>query len=300
MKKLIAAAVLLLLVFGIAVGCPAGAVTSIPLGDGVPVWQLDGAYTSARLPENAGEQGLTGMYTDGAGMTDVYIYRFPRDAELSLEEFGQQLAAERHIFCNMMSDRGVPVAVLNYFDRAGGEPCIVQAYIYDAGDHFTEVCTRFKTDAVPFGCGELSIRMPRAYEAQEQTGSPLLSDTVYVPGHDRLPPLRVRQFDKEDFPVGLVEPELLDAVTEERLAALAADGWTPDELVTVYGERYELSKGEVTRRNGLDHAFLGYIDGGVFHTRAFLVDGDTYVLLCAEAEVPKFQHVTNALIDAIE
>ena len=300
MKKLIAAAVLLLLVFGLVLGCPGGAVSSIPLGDGVPAWQPEGAYTAARLPENAAGQKLTAVYTDAAGVCDLYVYSFPREAELSLEEFGQQLAAERHIFCNMMTDRGVPVAVLNYFDRMDGEPYLVQAYIYDAGDHFAELCMRFRTDDVPFGRGELSIHMPRAYEAQEQTGGALLSDTVYTPDRDRLPPLRVRQFAKDAFPVETVEPELLDAVSEEQLAALAADGWTPDELVTAYGQRYELSKGEVTCRNGLDHAFLGYIDDGVFHTRAFIDSGDTYILLSAEAEVPKFQHVTNALIDAVE
>ena len=53
-------------------------------------------------------------------------------------------------------------------------------------------------------------------------------------------------------------------------------------------------------RNDLNLAFIGYIDEGIFKTRAFIDDGSDYVLLSAEAEASKFQHLTNALIDAIE
>ena len=52
--------------------------------------------------------------------------------------------------------------------------------------------------------------------------------------------------------------------------------------------------------SGLPLAFIGYIDDGIFKTRAFIEDGTDYTLLSAEAEVMRFQHVTNALIDAIE
>ena len=298
MKKSEFAALLMILLLFTGVCCYAESVFAIPLGDGLPDWEFNGTYTAEVLPETAAE-GLSGIYTSDAGLSDIYVYSFPKDG-VTLEKFGQQLASQRHIFCNMMTDRGVPAAVSNYYDRIEGAPYIVQAYIYETDDSFVEVCTLFKTESAPFGDSDLSIHMISEYDVQEQQGSELLSDTVYRTENERLPQLRIRKFDKDEFPAEIIEPKLLDAVSDREYATLAEDGWTLEEFVSIYDERYELSKGEVTCRNDLDHAFLGYIDDGIFYTRAFIDDGEVYILLSAEAEASRFQHVTNALIDAIE
>ena len=296
MKKSVLAVILLFPLLCTLACCYAETAAVIPLGDGLPDWELDGAYTALEVPETAAEEGLTGIYRSDAGLSDIYVYSFPKDGA-DLADFGQQLASERHIFCNRMTDRGVPAAVLNYFDCVNGEPYIVQAYIYETEESFVEVCTLFKTGSVPFGGEDLSIRMISEYDAEEQEDSPLLSDTVYRTENDRLPQLRIREFAKNEFPAEIIEPELM---AQESFAALSENGWTLEEFVSIYDECFELSKGEVACRNDLDHAFLGYIDDGIFYTRAFIDDGEVYVLLSAEAEATKFQHVTNALIDAVE
>ena len=297
MKKSFFAALMLFSLLCTGDCCYAESAAVISLGAGLPDWELNEVYTSETLAENAAEEGLSGIYTSDAGLSDIYIYSFPKEGSITLEEFGRQLAAERHIFCNMMTDRSVPTAVLNYFDRIGDKPYIVQAYVYETDDSFIEVCTLFKTRSVPFGSSDLSIHMISEYNAQEQKDSPLLSDTVYQTENDRLPLLRVREFLKDGFPAEIVEPELISG---ESFAALSENGWTLEEFVSIYGECFELSKGEVTCRNDFNHAFIGYINDGIFYTRAFIDDGEVYVLLSAEAEASKFQHITNALIDAVE
>lgn len=292
----------LLLIFSLCLcgGSGNASVTEIPLGDDLPVWRLDGVHTAAELPDNAQERGLIGIYTTDTDRADVYVYRFSRENGVSLEEFGMQQAAERGVFCNMLTDRNVPTAVLNYHECMEGNHYIVQAYIYDAGADFVEVCTLFKTEPVSFGSGGLSIRMIREYDAQEQNESPLNVGTAYFTENDRLPLLRIRQFSKQDFPAEIVEPDLLNTVSEEQYAALAEDGWTLEEIVLLYDESYDLLRGDVMCRNDLTLAFIGYIDGGIFKTRAVVDDGTEYIMLCAEAEAARFQHVTNALIDSIE
>ena len=299
-KKYLCIAVLLLLMLCLGGCAKTASVTEITLDKSLPVWMLKEEHTVAKLPDNAKEQGLIGAYVTDTDLSDVYVYRFPGADGVSLEEFGGQKASERHIFCNMLTDREVPAAVLNYHDTMDGEHYIVQAYIYQAGADFIEVRTLFKTKPIAFGASDLSIHMIREYEAEEQKDSPLLFDTEYRTENERLPLLRIRQFPKDDFPVEVIEPELLHAVSEEEYAALAGDGWTLEEIVSLYREGYDISKGEVVIRNGLPLAFIGYIDDGIFKTRAFIEDGTDYILLSAEAEVMRFQHVTNALIDAIE
>ena len=293
-------AVLLTFVFCLS-GCgKADLVTEISLGDDLPVWMLDEVHTVAELPDNAEEQGLVGIYTTDTDKADVYVYSFPKEDGVSLEEFGQMQAAEHNIFCNMLTDRDVPVAVLNYHEVIEDDHYIVQAYIYEAGAQFIKVCTMFKTEVVSAGTDDLSVRLIREYEGQPQSDSPLEFDTVYATENDRLPQLRIRKLSGNDFPADVVEPDLLTAVSDEEYAALAADGWTPDEIVSLYDECYDLLKGEVMCRNDLDLAFVGFVDEGIFKTRAVIVDGDDYLMLSAEADASKFQHVTNALIDAID
>ena len=300
MKRSFFTSVLLISLVCTGVCCYAESTAAIHLGNGLPDWELIGPYTVTKLPETSDDEGLSDIYRSDAGFSDIYIYRYPKDDSISLEQFTQQLASERHIFCNMITDRGVSAAILNYYDCINGDPYIVQAYIYETDDSFTEICTHFKTESVPFGSNGLSIHMISEYDAQEQKYTPLLSDTVYSTENDRLPQLRVREFPKNDFQVEIIEPELFDVISDGKYTALAKDGWTLEEFVLIYDECFELSKGEVTCRNDLDHAFIGYIDNGIFYTRAFIDDEETYILLSAEAEVSKFQHVTNALIDAVE
>lgn len=135
-KKCFYAAVLLTIVFCLSSCSKPASVTEIPLGDDLPVWMLDEVHTVAELPDNAEEQGLIGIYTTDTDQADVYVYSFSREDGVSLEEFGQQQAAERNVFCNMLTDRDVPVAVLNYHESMEDEHYIVQAYIYetDAND----------------------------------------------------------------------------------------------------------------------------------------------------------------------
>ena len=297
MKK-VAFVALLVLCAGIC--CNAVSSTSIPLGDGLPDWLSEGVYTAKAPQEFTTVEGLAGIYTADADSPVIYVYRLSKADGISLEEFGQQMGEQHHVFCNMMNDRGVSAAVLNYYDCYGDEPFIVQAYIYETEDHFVEVRTLFRTVLIPFGGDDLFIHMINEYEEQVQKDSSLLSDAVYRTANEKLPQLRIRRFPKAEFPVEIVEPALLDAVSAEEVAALAADEWMLDEFVTIYDKRFELLKGEVTCRNDLDHAFVGYIDDGVFHTRAFIDDGEVYILLSAQAEFSRFQHVTNALIDAVE
>lgn len=234
------------------------------------------------------------------GLSEVSGYSYPKEDGVSLEEFGQKKAAEHNVFCNMMTDGGAPAAVLNYHDCAEGRHYIVQTYFHETGDCFVEVRTAYKTEPVPLGSGDLSIHMIREYEAREQKDSPLLFDAAYSAANERLPQVFIRQFYKDDFPAGIIEPKLRGAVSDDRCAGLAADGWTLEELISLYRAGFDLLKGEITRRNGFDLAFIGYIDEGIFKTRAFLDGGDYYTMICAEAEAAKFQHITNALIDAVE
>lgn len=299
-KKIFRAALLLIFALCLSACGKTTSVTEISLGEGLPVWMLDGEYTAAKLPDHAEEAGLIGVYTTDSNRADVYVYSFPMEDGLSLEEFGQQQAARRNVFCNMLTDRDVPAAVLNYHEFREGEHYIVQAYIYEAGANFIEVSTMFKTELVPFACGDLSIRMIREYDAQEQNDSPLLFDTVYLTENDRLPMLQIRQFSKNDFPADVIEPDLIHAVSDGQFAALAEGGWTQEEILSLYEASYDLLRGEVMVRNDLTLAFIGYIDEGIFKTRAVIDDGTDYVMLSAEAEAARFQHITNALIDAIE
>ena len=157
----------------------------------------------------------------------------------------------------------------------------------------------FKTEKTQLGSSDLSICMIKEYEAEKSDDSFFPDETVYVTENDRLPTLTVRQFGKDYFSADTFDTDLLPDTAEAQFSAYAEDGWTLDEAVSLYSGEYDLLKGEVIERNGLDLAFIGYIDNGVFKTRAIIDDGDDYIMLCAEADAAKFQHVTNALIDSI-
>lgn len=290
---------LAVLIFGLTACGGSKSVTEISLGDNLPVWALDVPHTSAEINDIDREQGIIGKYLTESDAADVYVYSFPKTEGDTLEDFGQRLASEHNVFCNMMTDRNIPVAVLNYYECIEEEPYIVQAYIYEADESFVEVCTMFKMEKVSINSENIYIRMIKEYEAQANEDSPLIFDSVYRTENERLPQLRIRQFYKNSLPVEIIDPDLAEAVSDEEYAAFAEDGWTLEEILSLYDESYDLFRGDVVCRNNLDLAFIAYTDEGVFKTRAIIDDENTYVMLSAEDEASKFQHVTNALIDAI-
>lgn len=299
-KTCICTAALMIMVFCMS-GCNAAlSVTEIDLGDNLPKWQLNQEHTVEKISDDEKKHGVAGIYVTDTDDADVHVYNYPKKTGVSLEEFGQQQASKYNVFCNMMTDRNIPVAVLNYHECIEDEHYIVQAYIYEGDTDFVEVCTMFKTDVIPLGVSDLSVRMIRDYEEQIESGGPLIYDEKYVAENDRLPLLRVKQFEKSEFPVEFIEPGMLNKVSDRKFKAFAKDGWTLKEIVSFYDENYKLIKGEVISRNNLKLAFMGYIDDGVFKTRAVINDNNDYVMLGAEAEASEFQHVTNALIDTIE
>lgn len=219
----------------------------------------------------------------------------------TLESYGQTRAAEHNIFCNMMDDHGTPAAVLNYFERSENKPYIVQSYIYDRGAYFKESRHLFRTRAVsPLG-SSLNICLPCKYETVLSADSSFPYELICTCRDTDLPPLKIRRFPMNDFPaMYIAETDRLTGISPELIASLADGGWTRDELAELYGSSFKLMKREIVERNGLNIAFLGYADSGVLKVRAFIEDNDSYIMLCAEAAVSEFQHVTNAIIDSIQ
>lgn len=272
--------------------------TVIDLGDGLLPWETDFPVHPKELPENAQETGLKEIYASGLNEPEIYIYRYAEDGDMTLEELGQKKAAEHQVFCNMMKDRGQDAAVLNYYQPSGDSPSIVQAYIYQTENGFTEVCNLYPTEALPFGLDGLSFRMIQGYTA-EMRSDRFPYEAVYRTDAERLPDVKVIQMSRDISAEALYHGGCIAEEEMERIAAYALDGWTKEEWIACYQDRYELKKGEIQKRNGLDMAFIGYIDAGIFKVRAFIDQGDDYILLCAEDEAADFQHITNALIDTV-
>lgn len=272
-KKSVYAAIVILIVFCLAACAKGNAVREIKLGEGLPLWKLNSAHVSKELTDDDKAQGITGIYTTDSDTDEVYVYSIPKEDGITLEDFGQQKAAELGVFCNMMPVGDVQAAVVNYYERDGDEHYIAQAYYFDGGENFIEVLTRFKTKKLELGTEGLYLRMVREYKEEIKNDSPLLFDATYTADNDHLPQIFVKKFSK--------------------------DGWTLNEILSIYESEYELKRGELMYRNGFDIAFVGYIDNGIFKTRAFVSDGDNYVMLGTEAEASKFQHVTTALLDAM-
>lgn len=274
------------------------AVDEIVLEDGLPEWELEIPYTVGTLPEDAASQGLTGIYTTESDYADIYVYEYPKDGK-TLETFGEEQAAAHKVFCNPMKEDGCAAAVLNYYEKIDGESYFIQAHIYEGASRFIEVRSLFKTWEMPIGASDLSFRLIREYTEETAIGSAFPYEAVYVTENDNLPELRVRQFAKDDFPAESYDAAALTNTTAEQYAVYAADGWTLEEWIALYDDRFDLIKGEVMERNGLQTAFIAYVDDGIFKTRAIIDDGAGYIMLCAEAEADEFQHITNALIDSV-
>lgn len=274
--------------------------TEVSLGDDLPVWEFTDTLYAEKLPGDAEETGLVGVYkTDKADKADIYIYRYDKDG-LSLEEFGGQQAGEHKVFCNMTSFKDVPCANVTYYDTAYGDGCIVRSYIFEDGDEFVKLCSAHKTNAISLAGSDYTIRMISGYTEAENTDSVFPYEEVYTYEDEYLPTVRVRRFAKDCFTPDTYDAALMPGTGREQYEAYAADGWTLEEAVSLYDDNYELLKGELINRNGFDVGFIGYIDKGIFYVRALIDCGDEYIMLCAENDAVIFQHVVNALIDTIK
>ena len=291
---LLLAAVLLLC----AAACGRKTYREIPLGDGLPTWQLAQPYTAAKLPADADERGLTAIYTADDGAC-VRVYRYEKKPGTTLEDEGQELAAAYQVFCNRIEVDGCPCANVTYYETVDGVPCIVRAYLFEGTEEFVKLCFLHETEQIPLAESDLQIRLMSGYTKAENLDSLPPHEAEYTYADADLPTVRIWQRSKADLQPELYDAGLSEKVTAGQLAAYARDGWTQEEIVSLYDGAYDLLKGELIRRNGFDVGFIGYIDTGVFYVKAFIDYGEDYIVLCAENDAAKFQHVVNALIDTI-
>lgn len=273
-------------------------VHSIERGDGLSAIALDGTYYAAEPPEYCAD-AVSAYTTADPNLPDVCVFSYPADSGETLEAYGQERAAEKGVFCNTMTIDGETAAVLNYYQNDGENGYIAQSYIYKGETGFSEVLYLFKTEEIPLGDSGLSVRIANGYTSGSDADSLFPTEYVYETESDMLPALRIREFDKDYFSEATYSDELLPETTKEEFSLLALDGWTLEEGIDFYADRYELKKGELMHRNGLDIAFIGYIDNGIFTVRAIIDTGSDYVMLCAEDDAAEFQHITTALIDSI-
>lgn len=238
------------------------------------------------LPDGySGKQNEDGvLYTAQNGEADYLVRRIPKES--SLEEFAQARAAEQGVFCNYLPRLGQNPAVLNYADALNGEPRLNQCWIYEDEEAFVQVSVLYHLESMELAPG-IQISIPLGYSREAVPDSIFPEETMFQSHNLDLPTLRVRAFGKNVF-----EDDL-------ELAEYSEDGWTLEEWIAAYGARYSLLKGEILHKNGLDIAFIGYIEENCFKVRAVIDCGTQYRMLCAEAPKDSFQHVTNALLDLI-
>ena len=296
-KKIVALA-LAVAVLLCTVACGSKTYQEIPLGDGLPTWQLAQTYTAAKLPADAKAQDLTAIYTaDDAA--NIYVYRYEKQDGATLENMGQELAATYKVFCNMVEVDGCPGANVTYYEAMGDAHYIVRSYLFEGTEEFVKLCFLHKTEQISLAESDLQIHLMSGYTKAENLDRLPPHETEYTYADEYLPTVRIWQRSKLDLLPELYDAGLSGKVTDEQYAAYAKDGWTLEEIVSLYDGAYDLLKGELIQRNGFDVGFIGYIDAGVFYVRAFIDYGEDYIVLCAENDAAKFQHVVNALIDTI-
>lgn len=246
-------------------------VTEVTLGEGLPRLEFAVPMTDTELPADASAE-MKHFYTSETDEPDVYVYQYDKN-DMTLEDFGNAQAAEHKVFCNMIEQDGISVANIVYYEVVDEIHYITRAFIYEAEDSFVKVCWAHKTEEADLGNTGNKLYMMKQYDAVPANVTGDRYEMRYMPQTDVLPRVTVSEFPKgSDTLQGFI------------------DG---------YAAEYELKKGELIKRNGFDAAFIGYVDQGVFYVKAYLDCGETYVLLEAENEAPKFQHVVNALIDTI-
>lgn len=272
----------------------------IELGDNLPTIEFSETHRSGKLPDDTKEQNLTDVYTtENEAAPDVYVYRYEKAEGETLDSFGAAQAEEHKVFCNMTEYAGVPAANVTYYQKLDGRDYIVRSFIFEDEAEFVKLCFMHKTKDLKLGQSALSFKLMSGYSSYVNKDSVFPFEEVYEYEDEYLPTVRVRRCAKDYFTADKYDESLIPGTSKEHFEAYAVDGWSLDDVIAVYGENYELLKGEKINRNGFDIAFIGYIDAGIFYVRAYIDYGNEYIVLCAENDAPHFQHVVNALIDTI-
>lgn len=302
-KKRLILSLLVIMTLALCACTPKATVTEIPLGEGLPVIKTGEPYVE-NLPADAEDQGLVKIYTSHTDQPDIYLYNVPKTAEETIKTFGEKLAKEHGVFCDIIQKEGVSAAVLNYYLCVGDEHFMVQEYIFEGKDYFVKLAYRYETEKTPLGSTGLSFRLIKGYisgdEAEVNSESTLSYEKIYTINNDDLPEVIICQFNKNGFTAESYRERLFKKTTSEQLAAYAENGWTLEKIIALYKENYDVKKAEIIHKNGLDIAFIGYVDQGIFYVRAFIDHGSDIILLGCEKEAGKFRHMTNAFLDSIE
>lgn len=302
LKKILAIAIVIISALLLVACGGSNAVDEIALGDGLPTFEFPEKLYRTALPDGIEDEDfITAAYTaENEDMPDVWIYSLGKADGQTLESFGQGWAAEYNVFCNMTEYDGCPCANVTYYREVDGEDRIVRSYIFENDEGFAVICFLHKTEVTELGDSGKLISLLSGFSEETASDGVFPCETDYRYEDEYLPMIRVREFAKDCFTADTYNSELMPNTTQEEYSAWAQNGWTLEEAIEFYDDNYELLKGELIQRNGLDVAFIGYIDEGVFYVRAVIDCGDEYVMLCAENDAAIFQHVVNALIDTID
>ena len=299
LTKLVLLAVLIMASLALSACGKTEPVSEVSLGDGLPTFEVAEENYKTVYPTDYDDPGLEIAYTtENNAVPDVWLYSFEKAEGQTLESFGNDIAARYKVFCNMISYEDVPCANITYYRNVGDTDCIIRSYVFEAEAEFKAICLLYKTTEAQLAETNKTIDLMSCY-SEKETDSIFPYEKVYEYADDYLPTIRVREFGKDYFSAETYDASLMPNTTEEEYSSWAEDGWTLEEAIEFYDDNYELLKGEIIQRNGLDAAFIGYIDEGVFYVRAVIDCGDEYVMLCAENDAALFQHVVNALIDTI-
>lgn len=294
LKRIFLLAVLIIAALALTACGKTEPVNEVSLGDGLPAFEFSVPMNKADISE----ENLEAAYvTDNTTAPDVYVYSYEKADGQTLEDFGGEFAAQYKVFCNMISYEDIPCANITY-ELTDGKDFIVRSYVFESDDAFKQICFRYKTEKTVLGESGKTISLMDGWEEKTADGA-FPAETDYEYADEYLPLIRIREFDKDYFTAETYDEALMPNTTEEEYSEWAEDGWTLEEAIAFYDDNYELLKGELIWRNGLDVAFIGYIDEGIFYVRAVIDCGDDYVMLCAENDAALFQHVVNALIDTI-
>ncbi len=273
-------------------------VFEIPLGEGLPAWPAAGEYRVASARSETGYPALL-YVSDDENAPDLRLTRRQKEAGETLESAGEKLAGEKKVYCNMTSRMGAPTAELTFFEASGGAEYVVSAYVFEGENELVTLSELRKTTRVPLVGTGLTMCLMNGFSASENRAGLFPEELVYTYGDPFLPTVRIRRFAKTDFPETSYDPALTPKTTRGEFAELARGGWEREDIVALYMREHDLSRHEVFRRNGLDAAFVGFTEEGVFTVRAYLALGESYVGICAENDAPRFRHVISALIDSV-
>ncbi len=298
MKRLLSISLCLVLLLSALClsGCKATTLTEIPLGGELPSFQLERPVKEVNLSDSDTQQNIVASYA-GEGLT-VTVFKLPNTSNLTLREYGTAQAEKLHVYCNLVSYEKSPAANICYADTINDKPCLVRSYIFSGKGEFVKINLNYETAAEPLGKTGKTIRFITGYSKSNTESSPFKNETLFTYEEPYLSTTRIREFDKTQM-LTQYDPALFPKTGKDGYDKLEANGWTLEEFITLYGQNHELKKGELIKRNGLDVAFIGYVENGHFFVHAFIDCGDSYVDLTAENDADHFQHLTNAMLDTV-